>query len=113
MKRKLSFVFFTLIFLGAGLTVAEVGVKPTYRAGEKRSYFPAALESFLTPGLKLVIQNVAINGTSVAVTFQITDDAGQGLDRLGIQTPDQSAPVLCWPASGPEIPSTQITLPPS
>jgi hypothetical protein len=57
-----------------------------YRVGEKRFYPRAALESAFTPGLELTIQKVAINGTSVAVTFQITDDAGQGLDQAGIQT---------------------------
>jgi len=86
MSRKFFCVFFTLIFLGAGLIVAGDGIKPTYRAGEKRFYLSAHLESVLTPGLQLTIQKVAITGTSVAVTFQITDDAGQGLDNLGLQT---------------------------
>ena len=88
MSRKLFYVLFTLIFLGAGLTLAGDGIKPTYRVGEKRYYLSAdpSLESVLTPGLQLTIQKVAITGTSVAVTFQITDDAGQGLDQLGIQT---------------------------
>jgi len=86
MSRKLFYVLFTLIFLGAGLVVAGDEIKPKYRAGEKRFYLSAALESVLTPGLHLTIQKVAINGTSVAVTFQITDDAGQGLDQQGIQT---------------------------
>ena len=87
MSRKLFYVLFTLIFLGVGLVLAGDGIKPTYRAGEKRFYLSAALESVLTPGLQLTIQKVAINGTTVAVTFQITDDAGQGLDQQGIQTP--------------------------
>jgi OmcA/MtrC family decaheme c-type cytochrome len=89
MKRKLSYVFSALIFLGAGLTVAQVGVKPTYRPGERRYYLSAdpALEAVFSPSLELTIQNVTITGTSVAVTFQITDDNGQGLDRLGVDTP--------------------------
>jgi len=69
MSRKLFHVLFTLAFLGVGVT--DLG---------------ADLEAVLTPGLKLAIQKVAINGTSVVVTFQIADSAGQGLDLYGIQT---------------------------
>ena len=69
MSRKLFQVLFPLAFLGVGVT--KLG---------------ADLESVVTPGLKLTILKAAINATSVAVTFQITDNAGQGLDRLGLQT---------------------------
>src|SRR5450631_3290632 len=84
---QLLYAFLTLIALGVSFTIAGDGIKPQYKATEKAFFLTAAEETFLRPGLNLTIQNVAINGTSVTVSFQITDNAGQGLDRLGIQTP--------------------------
>ena len=84
---KLLYAFLTLMVIGVGFTIAGDRIKPQYKSNERAFFLTAAEETFLRPGLNLTIQNVAVNGTSVAVTFQITDNAGQGLDRLGIQTP--------------------------
>ena len=109
--RKLFYLLLGFVLVGVGFTIAGDGIKPQYKPTERAYYLTAAQSSFVRPGLNLTIQKVAYAPPAVTVTFQITDDAGQGLDRLGIQTPGRSAPVSCWPASGPEIPSTQITLP--
>ena len=89
-SRKLLYAFVTLLLVGVGMTVAQVKtkskVKTQYKPDQKAYYLSANLEAVLTPGLELTIQKVAMSGTSVAVTFQITDDAGQGLDLSGIQT---------------------------
>jgi len=86
-NRKLLYVFFTLLLAGVGITVAQVKTKkPQYKPNERAAYLSHDLEAVLTPGLQLTIQKVAITGTSTAVTFQITDDSGQGLDRSGIGT---------------------------
>jgi OmcA/MtrC family decaheme c-type cytochrome len=86
--RPFAYVFFLLLLLAAAaITMAGSGIKPHYKPTEKAFYLKDAEETFLRPGLNLVIQKVAYNPPHVTVTFQITDGAGQGLDRLGIQTP--------------------------
>lgn len=84
---KSFFAFFFLALLGVGLTIAGDGIKPGYKPSEKAYYLTAAQASFLRPGLNLTIQKVEFAPPTVKVTFQITDSANQGLDRLGIQTP--------------------------
>jgi hypothetical protein len=90
--RKLFLAFFILGLLGVGLTIAGDGIKPTYKPSEKAYYLTAAQASFVRPGLKLEIQKVNFSPPNVSVTFRISDDAGQGLDRLGIDTPGVVAP---------------------
>ena len=84
---KLLYAFLVLIPVASGIIIAQDGIKPTYRATEKAFYLTDADRAFIRPGLNLAIQNVAYNGTRVTVRFRITDNAGQGLDRLGIQSP--------------------------
>ena len=85
--RKLFLAFFILSLLGVGLTIAGDGIKPAFKPSEKAYYLTDAQASFVRPGLNLTIQKVEYAPPTVKVTFQITDSAGQGLDRLGIQTP--------------------------
>lgn len=81
-----------LIATAVGILVAGEGVEPLYRPADKAYYLSAAEASFIRPGLKLEIQNIQFNPPSVSVTFKISDDAGQPLDRLGIETPGQVTP---------------------
>jgi len=85
--RKLLYSFAALLSLGVGLTVAGDGIKPQYTRDQKFYHLTQEQASFIRPGLNLVIQKVVYNPPGVVVTFQITDDAGQGLDRLGVETP--------------------------
>ncbi len=55
-------------------------------AGQTVSPAPADV-AFVRPGLNLQIQKVEISAPNVIVTFRISDDDDQGLDRLGIDTP--------------------------
>jgi OmcA/MtrC family decaheme c-type cytochrome len=89
MKIRKSYPAFLILFLlGVGLTIAGDGIKPTYTSSEKAYYLTDAQASFVRPGLKLVIQKVEFDPLpNVSVTFRISDDADQPLDRLGIQTP--------------------------
>ncbi|MBI2817333.1 MAG: OmcA/MtrC family decaheme c-type cytochrome [Acidobacteria bacterium] len=85
--RKVVIAFLGLLLLGVGLTIAGDGPKPTYQPSDKAYYLTDAQLSWIRPGLKLTIQKVEFAPPSVQVTFRIADDADQGLDRLGIQTP--------------------------
>ncbi len=87
LRQKALYVFVILILAGVGLTTAGDGVRPTYKPTEKAYYLTDAQASFVRPGLKLEIQGVVFEPPNVNVTFKLSDDAGQGLDRLGIQTP--------------------------
>jgi OmcA/MtrC family decaheme c-type cytochrome len=84
---KIFFAFLILCSLAIGLTIAGDGIQPTYKPSEKAYYLTASQASFVRPGLKLEIQGVAFDPPNVNVTFKLSDDAGQPLDRLGIQTP--------------------------
>ena len=86
-SRKPLYAFLLLCLGGTAILTAGGGIKPHYKPSERVFYLKDSEETFLRPGLNLVIQKVAINPPNVVVTFQITDDAGQGLDRLSIQTP--------------------------
>ena len=71
-RRKYFYSLLIMDLLGVGISIA-------------------ADETVLSPTLKLVIQKVTFtpptSPTTVAVTFQVTDANGQGLDRLGVITP--------------------------
>jgi hypothetical protein len=43
--------------------------------------------AFVRPGLRLQIQKVEVAAPNVVVTFRLSDNASQGLDRLGVNTP--------------------------
>ena len=85
--RKLFYALASLVLLGVGITIAGDGIQPTFKPTEKAFYLTAAQASFVRPGLKLEIQKVEFDPPNVLVTFRIADNAGQGLDRLGIETP--------------------------
>jgi OmcA/MtrC family decaheme c-type cytochrome len=86
--RKPLSVLFGLILLGVAISIAGDGIQPEYTPAEKAYYLTAAQASFVRPGLKVDIQKVEIDSSrSVNVTFKLSDDQAQPLDRLGIQTP--------------------------
>ena len=85
--RKLYYLLLGFVLVGVGFTIAGDGIKPQYKPTEKAYYLTDAQASFVRPGLNLTIQKVAYAPPTVTVTFQITDGMGQGLDRLGINTP--------------------------
>jgi hypothetical protein len=86
-SRKLFFAFLALVSLGVGISIAGGGAKHQYKPNEGAYYLSHAEEAFLQPGVNLTIQQVKFAPPTVAVTFQITDDNGQGLDRTGMRTP--------------------------
>jgi len=90
--RKLFYALSSLVLLGVGLTIAGDGIQPTYKPTEKAYYLSAVQASFVRPGLNLEIQKVEFTPPTVNVTFRISDNAGQGLDRLGIDSPGVVAP---------------------
>lgn len=74
--------------LGVGLVLADDGAKPVYKRTEKNYYLTSAQVAFVRPGLNLKVQGVALESLpTVTITFQISDDGGLGLDRLGNETP--------------------------
>ena len=85
--RKLFYLLLGFVLVGVGFTIAGDGIKPTYRPSEKAFYLTDTQASFVRPGLNVEIQKVDIAAPNVTVTFRLTDDQGQGLDRLGIDTP--------------------------
>ena len=62
-----------------------------YTPDQKEYYLSEADAAFLQPGLTIKIQSVEVSGANVIVTFRITDDNNQGLDRTGAQTPGSVA----------------------
>ncbi len=90
MKIRRLFLALTILFLaGIGLTIAGDGIKPVYKTTEKAYYLSEAQASFVRPGLQVQIQKVEFNVPNIDVTFRIADNAGQPLDRLGIETPGE------------------------
>ena len=85
--RKLILCLFLLIIAGVGIIGAKDGRK--YLRSEKAFYLTEAELIWIRPGLNLDIQSVEVSPPSVAVTFRISDDKEQGLDRLGIMTPGE------------------------
>ena len=85
--RKLLYAPVGLVLLGAGIIIAQDEIKPQYKPSQKAYYLTDAQVSFVRPGLKLEIQKVEFAPPNVIVTFRVSDNANQGLDRLGIQTP--------------------------
>jgi OmcA/MtrC family decaheme c-type cytochrome len=75
--------------MGVSATVwgAETNDEPKYLPSEKEFYLSPAELAFVQPGLKLEIQGVEVTGDTVTVTFRITDNNNQPLDRLGVETP--------------------------
>ncbi len=87
MKTKISFYFLaTLLALGTGLAAGRSKPNPHHILSAKTVNRPDALETFVRTGLNLQIQKVEINAPNVYITFRISDSAGQGLDRQGIDT---------------------------
>ena len=83
---RIFFALLVLIFIGSWASAAE-NDEPKYNASQKEFYLNEADLAFVQPGLNLDIQSVEVNGNTVSVTYRITDDNGQGLDRLGNETP--------------------------
>jgi OmcA/MtrC family decaheme c-type cytochrome len=85
--RKPIYASLGLVLLGVGIIVAGDGIKTQYKPSQKAYYLADAQASFIRPGLKLEIQKVDLTPPNVVVTFRISDNVGQGLDRLGVETP--------------------------
>ena len=85
--RKLFYAFLALFLIGISITVAGDGVQRKYLPSDKEFYLNEAEIAWLRPGLNLKIQSVEVSGSTVAVTYRISDDQDQPLDRLGIETP--------------------------
>ena len=90
--QKVLYSLLMLFLAGVGIITAKEGILPQYKSSEKAFYLSEADLSFIRPGLSLVIQKAEVAPSNVSVTFRIADDRGQGLDRLGIQTPGPVAP---------------------
>jgi OmcA/MtrC family decaheme c-type cytochrome len=75
-----------------------------YTALERGFYLSAQDTVWIRPGLKLEIQNVTIPADrKVQITFKLTDDMGQPLDRTGVFTPATVSTSFCFgylPADG-------------
>ncbi len=94
MKERLKSPRFVLLFLVffsvAAAALAAIADNPNqvYNALQRAYYLSAADAVWIRPGLNMVIQNVTLPADRrPVVTFRITDDKGQPLDRLGNLTP--------------------------
>ena len=87
MGRTVFLSFLLLLLVGVTITSAGGGLQSHYRPSEKAFYLKDAQLAWVRPGLQLEIRQVQFNPPNVNVTFRISDDQGQGLDRLGIDTP--------------------------
>jgi OmcA/MtrC family decaheme c-type cytochrome len=92
MKRNYRRRFLTvglLLLLGTiGLTLVRGDSEKVYSLLEKAFYLSAEDGVWIRPGLNLKILDVTIPGDrKPVVTFRITDDMGQTLDRAGMVTP--------------------------
>ncbi len=57
------------------------------RYSQTKNIATRSMETFVQRGLNLEIQKVDFAPPAVAVTFRLSDDGKQGLDRLGVLTP--------------------------
>ncbi|MBI4464623.1 MAG: OmcA/MtrC family decaheme c-type cytochrome [Acidobacteria bacterium] len=88
MQVRKAFYALALLFLaGISIMIAGDGVQPKYLASDKEFYLTEAEMAFIQPGLNLKIQKVEVSGSNVTVTFRISDNTDQPLDRLGVDTP--------------------------
>jgi OmcA/MtrC family decaheme c-type cytochrome len=89
-KRSKAVLLFLLFFSVAALGIAAFveDSHKVYSAMEKAFYLSPEDGVWIRPGLNLAIQNVTIPADrKPVVTFKITDDGGQPLDREGRLTP--------------------------
>ena len=84
-------ILFLLFFAAAALAIAglvEENEGQTMNALQKESYISEAEASFIRPGLKITIVDIAIPADRrPVVTVKFTDNLDQPLDRLGVLTP--------------------------
>ncbi|MBI3935213.1 MAG: OmcA/MtrC family decaheme c-type cytochrome [Acidobacteria bacterium] len=85
-SRRVVSAVLLLILMVIGARAAEYD-GPKYDPSQKEFYLSEAEMAFIQPGLNLQIQSVEVSGSTVIVTFRITDNNNQGLDRLGVETP--------------------------
>lgn len=89
-KRPTAVLLFLTFFSIAALGIAAFVDNPekVYSAMEKAFYLSPEDGIWIRPGVNLVIQNITIPADrKPVVTFKITDDKGQALDREGKLTP--------------------------
>lgn len=89
MRRSVIFILLTVIFLG-GTVLTALGnpEEKTYSPLDKRHYLATEDTVWIRPGLNLEIVSVSIpDNRKPVVTFRVTDDLKQPLDRTGILTP--------------------------
>jgi OmcA/MtrC family decaheme c-type cytochrome len=91
MKTRRVLLFFVLFSLVAGFGIAAIeddGSQQVYSVLEKAFYLSGDDAVWIRPGLHVQIISVQIpSNRQPLVTFRLTDDGGQGLDRLGSLTP--------------------------
>jgi OmcA/MtrC family decaheme c-type cytochrome len=83
-------VFLICVSAAAAGTAAMVDRSPQqfYTVLEKAFYLSAEDEAWIRPGLNLAIQNITIpSDRRPVITYRITDNGGQALDREGKLTP--------------------------
>jgi len=74
-------------YTGPGFTHPWNGAPQKYSLAKKPQSLAQAQAIFVRPGLHLQIQKIDVSAPNVVVTFRISDEVDQGLDRLGINTP--------------------------
>ncbi len=90
-KTPKALLLFAALALIAGVGIAAIednGSQTVYSALEKAFYLSADQGVWIRPGLHVQIMAVTIpTDQRPVVTFKLTDDSGQGLDRTGVVTP--------------------------
>ena len=86
-RRKLIYCFSLLLLAGIAITGTGKDIQERYLSSDKEFYLSEADLAWIQPGLQLKIQKVEVSGSDVTVTFRISDNQDQPLDRLGIETP--------------------------
>jgi OmcA/MtrC family decaheme c-type cytochrome len=86
LRYRLALVAALAVGIFLPITVAREE-KQVYSRLQKEFYLEEHQLAFIRPGLKIEIQKAEVTGDTAKVTFRISDDKGQPLDRDGIQTP--------------------------
>ncbi len=87
-SKVLFLLLLSLSVAGVGIAAIEDDNQQVYSVLEKAFYLSAADAIWIRPGLNLTVSNVSIGSDfKPTVTFRITDNGGQPLDREGKLTP--------------------------
>ncbi len=87
-KYILLSLLFTVVVIFGTAVARDDSSQTLYSVLEKAFYLSDNAATFLRPGFHIQITGVTIGTDRTAtVTFRLTDDGGNGLDRLGKDTP--------------------------